>query len=90
MTRRQRHILLPALAPLLFFCVALSPIEWLGCRTRGLTAFLIALISALLGVGAAGRAVYGRARGEAETSTVWWAVTALILAVPAVSCLLLA
>jgi len=88
MTRLQRHLILPALAPLLFFGVALSPVSWLGCRNRGLLAVLIALLAALLGVAAAGRALYGRLKGETETA--WWALTALLLALPAIGVLLLA
>ena len=88
MSRLQRH-LLPALAPLLFFAVPLSPVEWLGCRNRGLLAFVIALVAALLGVVAAIMALRSRLCGNAEDGP-WWALTALLLALPAVGVLLLA
>ena len=88
MSRLQRH-LLPALAPLLFFAVALSPVEWLGCRNRGLIAFVIALTAGLLGVAAATLALRSRLRGN-PAGGPWWALTALILALPAVGVLLLA
>ena len=84
----QRHILLPSLAPLLFFAVALTPVHVLGCRTRGLLAFAIALVSVLAGLGAAIKAVKGRVRGDSQT--LWWMGSALILAIPAVGALILA
>ncbi len=77
-----RHILLPAIAPLLFFVVAATPVEVLGCRTRGLLAFAIALASVLAGLGAAIMAVRGRLRSEPNTG--WWIASALVLAIPAV------
>lgn len=89
MTRLQRHFFLPAFAPLLFFAVALSPVEWLGCRNRGLLAVIIALLAALLGVGCAAMALRSRLTGRA-TEGPWWALSALILALPAVGVLLLA
>lgn len=83
-----RHILIPAVTPLLFFVVAATPVEVLGCRTRGLLAFAIALASVLAGLGAAIMAVWGRLRGAPNTH--WWAVSALVLAIPAVALIILA
>ena len=56
------NIILPAIMPVLFFAVALSPVDLLGCRTRGLIALSIALISGLAGLGAAVRALKGRVK----------------------------
>ena len=89
MTRPQRHLYLPALAPLLFFAVALSPVDWLGCRNRGLLAVIIALTAALLGVGCAVLALRSRLRDSTDDGR-WWALSALLLALPAVGVLLLA
>ena len=83
-----RHIVLPSIAPILFFIVAATPVELLGCRTRGLLAIAIALTSALAGLGAATAAVTRRIRGDAQS--VWWIATALILSIPAVGVLILA
>lgn len=83
-----RHILIPAIAPLLFFGVASAPAEVLGCRTRGLLAIVIAFSSVLAGLGAAIKAARGRMRGERHSH--WWAVSAVILAIPAVSLIILA
>lgn len=83
-----RHIVLPAIAPVLFFIVAATPVEVIGCRTRGLLAIAIALTSVLAGLGAAVLAVKGRMHGE--TQSIWWIVTALVLAIPAVGVLILA
>jgi hypothetical protein len=84
----QRHLLLPSLAPLLFFAVAATPVHVLGCRTRGLLAFTIALASVLAGLIAAIMALKGRRQGD--TQTLWWIGSALILAIPAVGALILA
>ncbi len=84
----QRHIILPFLAPLLFFAVAATPVHVPGCRTRGLLAFAIALVSVLAGLGAAIMAIKGRVQGDSQSQ--WWVGSALILAIPAVSLLILA
>ncbi len=83
-----RHVVLPAVSPVLFCIVAATPVEVMGCRTRGLLAIAIALTSVLAGLGAAILAVRGRMHGE--TQSIWWIVTALVLAIPAVGVLILA
>ncbi|MCG6533553.1 MAG: hypothetical protein L7F78_02445 [Syntrophales bacterium LBB04] len=80
--RIYRHILLPAVAPLLFLVVATTPVDVLGCRNRGLLAVAIALLSVLAGLGAAIVGARGRMKGKPDAN--WWATTALILAIPAV------
>jgi len=73
---------------ILFFTVALSPVQWLGCRTRGLLAFLIALAS---GVAAIGTAVIGlRARIRRDPDALRWVIATLILTLPVIGVLLLA
>jgi hypothetical protein len=84
----QRHVIFPLLAPLLFFSVAATPVEMLGCRTRGLLAFAIALVSVLAGLAAAVMAIKGRLKGESHLP--WWIGSALILASPAIALLFLA
>jgi hypothetical protein len=84
----QRHIILPSLAPILFFAVAATPVQVLGCRTRGLLAFAIALVSVLAGLGAAIMAIKGRLQGDPQS--LWWIGSALILAIPGVALLILA
>jgi len=83
-----RHFILPTIMPVLFFAVALSPVELLGCRTRGLIALSIAFVSGLAGVGAAVMALKGRLKGEAGSEK--WILTALILTIPVVALLVLA
>ncbi len=84
----QRHIILPSIAPLLFFAVVATPVDVLGCRTSGLLAFIIAFASVLSGLAAAIVAVKGRLQGDSPT--FWWIGSALILAIPAVAVLILA
>lgn len=84
----QRHVILPSLAPILFFAVAATPLHVIGCRTRGLLAITIALISVLAGLAAAIRAIKGRLQGDSQAG--WWIGSALILAIPTVGVLILA
>jgi hypothetical protein len=83
-----RHILLPAFAPLLFLVVATTPVDVLGCATRGLVAVAIAFLSVLAGLVSAFVGVRGRVRCNPDSS--WWATSALILAIPAVLLILFA
>jgi hypothetical protein len=84
----QRHVILPSLAPLLFFAVAAMPVHVLGCRTRGLLAVSIALVSVLTGLAAAIMAIKGRLQDDSQSR--WWIGSALILAIPTVGVLILA
>ena len=83
-----RHILLPAFAPVLFLVVATTPVDVLGCRNRGLLAVAVAFISVLAGLGSAVAGVRGRMKGDPAAN--WWAMSALVLAVPAVLLILFA
>jgi len=84
----QRHVILPSLAPLLFFAVAAMPVHVLGCRTRGLLAVSIALVSVLTGLAAAIMAIKGRLQDDSQSR--WWIGSASILAIPTVGVLILA
>jgi hypothetical protein len=83
-----RHVLLPAFAPVLFLVVATTPVDVLGCLTRGLLAVAIAFLSILAGLGSAIAGVRGKMRGDPDAN--WWATSALVLAIPAVLLILLA
>lgn len=83
-----RHILLPALAPLLFFVVAATPVEVLGCRNRGLLALTIAFAS-LFG------AIYTSVKGakcsrRRDPQSTRWLFSTLLLAIPPVALVILA
>ena len=83
-----RHFIVPAIMPVLFFAVALSPVEVLGCRTRGLIALSLAFVSGLAGLATAVMALKGRVRGEAGSER--WIFTTLILTIPVVAMIVLA
>jgi hypothetical protein len=83
-----RHILVPAVMPVAFYAVALTPVEVLGCRTRGLIAVLIALVSGLTAIGAAIIATKGRLQGDADSQ--WWIAGSLILTIPVVALIVMA
>ena len=88
MNRIVSHLLLPALLPVLFFVVAFTPVEVLGCRNRGLLALLIAGVS---GAGALGAAVAGaKGRARRDPTAVWWTIRTLILTIPVVALIVLA
>jgi len=88
MKRIIYHILIPAILPVVFFRIAMLPVEVLGCRTRGLLALLIALVSGLAAIAAAVMGLRGRMRGD--TDALWWAASTIILAIPVVTLLILA
>jgi hypothetical protein len=88
MTNFQRHIVLPALAPLLFFAVAATPVHVLGCRTRGLLALIIAFVSVLAGLFAS--IMGAKTRMKHDPSTRWWLASAVILVIPPIALLILA
>ena len=77
-----KHIMIPAMASIIFFAVAALPVELLGCYNRGLIAAIVALAAGILGIVAAGKAVKGKIRGDANSSM--WMASALIFAIPAI------
>jgi hypothetical protein len=85
---RYRHIIYPALMLLLFFAVALSPVNLLGCRTRGMLALVIALACGISAVFAAIKALKSRLRGDSDSQ--WWMITTLILTIPVVAMIIMA
>jgi hypothetical protein len=88
MKRIIYHIIIPAVMSTAFFAIASTPVEVLGCRTRGLLALLIALISGLAALGAAIIGAKGRVRGD--TNAIWWVRSTLILVIPVVALILIA
>jgi hypothetical protein len=83
-----RHLLVPAIMPVLFFAVASTPVDLLGCRTRGFIAFSIAFLSGIAAVVTGILALKGRIKSEAGSER--WMLTTLMLAVPVVALLILA
>lgn len=88
MSRRLYHIAIPSIMPILFLVIAATPVEVLGCRNRGLIAFVIALISGLASLGTAIVAVRGRMRNDPDS--ISWIITSLILVIPVIALLILA
>ncbi len=82
MTRIVKHLLVPAIAPALIVGLYLTPVTVVGCVNRGIAAFAIVLVSLIAGLVMAIRALMARRRADARWT--WWALTALILSVPAV------
>jgi hypothetical protein len=87
MKRIAYHVTLPAIMPILFFIVASTPVEVLGCAVRGLIALLIALISGLAALVAVIIGLKGRVRHDNNSSR--WLISGLILVVPVVAIIIL-
>jgi hypothetical protein len=88
MKRIVGHIIIPALLPAVFFVIASTPIEVLGCRKRGLISLLTAFISGLAALVMAMTGAKERVRGH--RNAIWWGTSALILGVPVVALVLMA
>jgi hypothetical protein len=88
MSRFSRHVMIPAIVPLLFFAIALTPVDVLGCRNRGLLALLVSLISGFSAIGTAIVGLKGRIRGD--STAVWWILSTLVLTIPVVAMIVLA
>lgn len=82
------HVIIPAFVNAAFFAIAFSPVELLGCRTRGLLALLVTAISGIASLAAAIAGARGRLMGDA--TGLWLTASSLILAVPVVALLILA
>ena len=92
MKRTIYHIIIPAIMPVLFFVVASTPVEVLGCLVRGLIVLLIALMSGLAALGAAVIGVKGGAKGRVrhDKNAIWWVTSTLILVIPVIAMIVMA
>ena len=88
MKRIVNHIIIPAMMAVLFFVVASTPVEVLGCFVRGLFALLIALISGLAALVTVIIGLKGRVRHD--QNAFWWVMSTLILVIPVVGMIILA
>src|SRR5512143_242401 len=88
MKRVMYHLILPAIMPVLFLAVALTPVEVLGCFFRGLIAMLIALASGLAAVFTVITGLKGRVRHD--PNAIWWVLSTLILVIPVIAMIMLA
>jgi hypothetical protein len=88
MHRLLLHIIVPLIISLAFFINAFTPVEVLGCRTRGLVALIIAFISA---IGALVTMIIGlKTKLAKDKNSFWWVITALILTMPVIGLIILA
>jgi len=92
MKRIVYHVILPAIMPVLFFIIVLTPVEVLGCIVRGLIAMLIALISGLAAFVTVIIAAKGGAKGRVrhDRNSIWWVMSTLILVIPVIAMIILA
>jgi len=88
MNRLISYILIPSIMPVLFFLIALSPVEVLGCRTRGLLALLVAFAS---GIAALVIAIKGtRERVKGDPNARLWMISTLVLVIPVIAMIIMA
>ena len=88
MKRIVYHIIIPANMPAVFFVIASTPVEVLGCRAGGLIALLIALVSGMAALGAAIIGAKRRMRGDIYAT--WWVASSLILMLPVIALIIMA
>jgi hypothetical protein len=88
MKRKAYHAVIPAIMPAVFFLIVATPVETLGCFTRGLLASVVALASGLAALGTAVMGVRGQSRSDVYAA--WWVNSTLILTIPVVALLILA
>lgn len=82
MNRALHHTIIPAAIPAIFFAVANTPIDWFGCRNRGLIAVTIALVGALAALAAMAMGLKKTFARKSDANL--WVLSSLILLIPAV------
>jgi hypothetical protein len=89
MTKRLLiHIILPLIISIAFFVNAFTPVEVLGCRTRGIVAIIITFISAILALSFAIIAL--KRKLQKDENSYWWIISSLILTIPIIALLIFA
>lgn len=82
------HLLLPCALSMIFFVIASTPVDLLGCRTRGLLALSVALLSGLAGIATGLIGIKKKIRHE--PGSAWWMISTVILTVPVAGLIVLA
>ena len=77
-----KHIVLPAVAPILIIGLYFTPVMFFGCTARGLIAVSIVLVSAICAFVAIWLAFSARRRHDPIGS--WWLLSAAIFTLPLV------
>jgi hypothetical protein len=75
------HVLVPALAPAAVVGLYFTPVSLVGCANRGYAALAVVFLSLLGGIAAAVTAL--RTRPSDRQASALWALSAAILALPA-------
>ena len=88
MNRWLLHLIFPFIILILFFANAFTPVEVLGCFTRGLVALIITLISGILALVSIIIGIKGKSAND--KNFYWWLITTIILTVPVIALIILA
>ena len=79
----RKYYIIAVITVILFFVNALIPEEVLGCFTRGLVAFIIAVISGIAGIITA--IVSIKKRLGNDPTSIQWIIATLIFTIPLVA-----
>ncbi|EKD81965.1 MAG: hypothetical protein ACD_39C01548G0002 [uncultured bacterium] len=74
--------------PALFFLIATTPVETLGCRNRGLLALAVSFSSGIAALFTAYRTL--KTRRSKDPHSNWWLASSLIFTVPVIALIILA
>ena len=86
--KKTSPILLSTIMPLAFFIIAMTPVNVIGCRNRGILALLIALSSGIAAIVTSVLGLKERMRGSPDAFR--WVVSTLILTIPVIGLIILA
>ena len=86
--RSVAHLVLPSAIIVIFFFIAFTPVDLLGCRTRDLLALSVALVSGMTGITTGLIGI--RKRIRREPGLAWWMLSTVILTVPVAGLIVLA
>lgn len=82
-----RFFVLALLMTMLFFIIAMSPVQFFGCRNRGLLALLISLCTV---VAALYSSIKAHSRKNTAKEKYLWILTSLTFAIPSIALFILA
>lgn len=88
MKHSKKYFIAASIVVVLFFINAFTPVDVLGCFTRGLVAFIIAVVSGITAIVTAIISI--RKRLVNDPSGTLWILLTLVLAVPLIALMYLA
>jgi hypothetical protein len=81
MSKTVKHIVLPIVPALAVIFLYFTPVDLLGCVSRGLVALAVVTVALLAALVTVGVGLSKRIKGEPDSA--WWIVSTVIFTVPA-------